>query len=222
MTDLVIFRRSRAVARVSDRDRRSAAFRSLLHAFTTATYPEAVARLEALAADASVEHRGAAALLFAPAHPLARRFANSTSARLGRPKADPARLLAERAIHALAGLQRGPVGHAGRPHAAPLTAEALGRVLDARRAWEARLRPVWAAAGQDRASLRRGVLSACHARFPAAAYAKALDALLARRALRPADLATQLAAWQEGVSVRCVRAVVRRGATSPAEAAVFA
>jgi hypothetical protein len=207
---------------VSDKDRRSAVFLSLLPVFETATYADAVARLEELANDESVEHRGAAALLFAPAHPLARRFANSTSARLGRPKSDPARLLAERAVHALASLQSGPGGHLGRPRVAPLSAEAVGRILDARRAWDERLRPVWAAAGGDRASLRRGVVRACHDRFPAAAYAKALDTLLARRALRPADLATQLAAWQEGVSVRCVRAVVRIGAARPPEAQVFA
>jgi len=222
MTDLLVFRHARAVLRVSDKDRRSAAFHSLLGFFSTATYPEAVARLEELANDASISHRGAAALLFAPAHPLARKFANSTSAALGLPRANPSRALGERAVHALAGLQRGPVGRAGRPPAGPLTSEAVLRVLEARRTWAERLRPVWAAAGKDRASLRRGVVRACHDRFAAAAYTKALDELLARPGLRPSDLATQLAAWQEGVSVRCVRLIVRIGASREAEEQAFA
>jgi hypothetical protein len=43
----------------------------------------------------------------------------------------------------------------------------------------------------------------------AAAYAHALEVLVRRPALRPVDLANQLTAWQEGVSVRCVRMVMR-------------
>ena len=104
-----------------------------------------------------------------------------------------------------------------------MPAEAVRGIIQARREWSDRIRPLWVAAAGNRAALARGVAKASRGRVPAAAaYAHALDILVRRPALRPVDLANQLAAWQESVSVRCVRTVMRAARTPRSADRLFA
>lgn len=79
-------------------------------------------------------------------------------------------------------------------------------VRSAQSHWEAVVRPLWRAAVDDRSRLPRLLQEAAGARFLwSAAHAQELRGLLARRRLRPSDLANQLAAWELALPVRRVR-----------------
>ena len=208
--DLLVCGRSAGPLRVSGRYRRTVGYRRYAAAWdAAATYSEAVTVLERLGRNPSADVRAGAALDFAPVLPQARRFLNTTSLALGRPQGDPMRVLAERAVRALGWLQSGPEGRRGRPRQETVSADRVRRIVEARRDWLESLRSGWAAGRLDRSLLRRDVTRACRGRVPTAtAYSTALETLLRRPGLRMVDLANQLTAWQEAVSVRCVRAIV--------------
>lgn len=203
--DLLVFRRDRAPLQLTARYRRSAAYRQFRAQLAQLeTFADLVALLDQLAKNPSAEARAAAVLEFAPASPVARRFLNSIGLALGRPKADPMHILAERGMHALAGLQRGPAGRPGRPRGMGVSASQVAAVVAARRRWTAALLPLWAEAAGDRGKLLVALQAACRG-----VEARVLEGVVRRPALRPVDLANQLTAWETAVPVRGVRAVMR-------------
>lgn len=189
---LVVVRRS-IVQIVPVSARHGAAYQTYRSRIATATtYAELVTVLEQVLAHP--ELRTAAALDFAPADDIARRFLNSTVANLNHPTDDPRHLLAERALRVMMGLLTGPKpGRRANPPTSP--AQQADRLLALTR-WSARVRVAWP-------DLKAGVVT-----FDlSAALRRRLRALLARRpGIRPSDVAAQLAAWDLRVPVRAVRA----------------
>lgn len=171
-------------------------------------YAEIVKRLEAAVHDPTL--RLAIGLDFAPEADYARRFISTTGLGRTKPLGSPERRLADRAMRLVIYLLCGGPRPAGRPIGRRAGPEEVKHVIDAHAAWLRLLRPLWLACGSDRRRIPGAVALASPDRLGwTAAHHHELARLARRRSTRPSTVATQLTAWELGLSVHAVRRLRR-------------
>jgi hypothetical protein len=173
-------------------------------------FVELLELLERASGDRSI--RSSAAVDFAPSAAYARRFLNTTALYACKPVGSVEHTLAKRAEQAFTRLLFGG-RHAGRPRQPVVSPDMHEHIMRIAKHWEAVLRPIWIAAGDEKWQVGQALPSAVGPHLLwSASHRKALRAMLARKGVRPTAVVDQLTAWTLNLSVRQVRHARRSAA----------